>query len=120
DSRGDIWVSTIGPTNGLARWERASAALHDFSNAANLPSAKEEVAHAFAEDSAGNVWVGFATGLARYRQGHFIFFSNREGLPVGGIAQMLVDRGGRLWLASSRSGLIRVDDIGSDRPTFVS
>jgi ligand-binding sensor domain-containing protein/signal transduction histidine kinase len=120
DSRGDVWVSSIGAVNGLALWERTSSRLRDFGLAPGLPSPKEDVAHAFADDRDGDVWIGFNSGLARYRAGSFTLFTTKEGLPSGGIAQIYLDRSGRLWLASSRSGLIRVDNVESDRPTFVS
>jgi two-component sensor histidine kinase len=41
-------------------------------------------------------------------------------MPPGIVPNMHVDRGGRLWLASMQSGLIRVDNPGAPRPTFVS
>ncbi len=120
DSRGDIWVSTIGPTNGLARWDRKTGAFIDLGRAPGLPSASEDIAHAFGEDRAGNVWIGFAGGLARYNQSTFSFFTVKEGLQKGGIAQIYLDHSGRLWLASSRSGLIQVDKSGGESPVFVS
>ena len=120
DSRQDIWVSTIGPLTSLARWDRASGVFQDLSNMPGLPPPKEDVAHAFADDRAGNVWVGFGTGLARYHEGSFKFFTTNDGLPKGGISQIYLDHAGRLWLASSRSGLIPVDNYASDRPAFVS
>jgi signal transduction histidine kinase/streptogramin lyase len=120
DSRGGVWVSCIGAVNGLALWERTSSRLRDFSLAPGLPSPREDIAHSFADDRDGNVWIGFSSGLARYRAGSFTLFTTKEGLPSGGIAQIYLDRSGRLWLASSRSGLIRVDNVESDRPTFVS
>jgi signal transduction histidine kinase/streptogramin lyase len=120
DSRGDMWVSSIGVVNGLAHWDRASGTMREVNNAAGLPASKEDLAHAFAEDRAGNIWIGFSSGLARYQQGSFAFFTTNEGLPSGGIAQIYLDHGGRLWLASARSGLIRVDHAESERPAFVS
>jgi signal transduction histidine kinase/ligand-binding sensor domain-containing protein len=120
DSQGGVWVSSIGPINGLARWDPASGTLHDLANLPGLPPSSEDVAHAFAEDRAGNVWIGFASGLARYRQGSFALFTTNEGLPSGGIAQIYLDHAGRLWLASARSGLIRVDEPQAERPVFAS
>jgi ligand-binding sensor domain-containing protein/signal transduction histidine kinase len=120
DSRGDMWVSSIGAVNGLAHWDRASGTMRDVSNASGLPASNEDVAHAFAEDRAGNIWIGFASGLARYHQGSFAFFTTNEGLPSGGIAQIYLDRAGELWLASAHSGLIRVDEPQAERPAFVS
>ena len=63
----------------------------------------------FGEDRAGNVWIGFSHGLARYAHGRFRLFTASEGLPPGRIMNIHVDRSGRLWLASEESGLVRVD-----------
>lgn len=114
DSGGAVWVSGFG----LARWERASQALRNLTNAPGLPSANDNDARSFGEDRAGDVWIGFNTGVARYRNGRFTFFTASEGLPPGMIVNIHSDRAGRLWLASARSGLIRVDDPAAERPAF--
>jgi ligand-binding sensor domain-containing protein len=119
DSRGDIWASTAAAPNGLARWERATGALfRDLADSSSLPSPAGDLARSFAEDATGNIWIGFGTGLARYRDGRFTFFSAKDGLPAGAIQDIHSDHRGRLWLASARSGLIRVDDPGAERPTY--
>src|SRR5262249_29166621 len=40
--------------------------------------------------------------------------------PAGSIQYIYSDNKGRLWLASARSGLIRVDEPTAERPTFQS
>src|SRR5262249_29636334 len=42
-----------------------------------------------------------------------------DGVPPGLIMSIYSDHTGRLWLASTRSGLIRVDDPESEAPVFV-
>ncbi|MCA1817932.1 MAG: histidine kinase, partial [Acidobacteria bacterium] len=122
DSRERIWVSTIYSTaragNGLALWERETQTLRDLTGAANLPPPADDLARSFGEDRAGGVWIGFSTGLARFRDGAFAFFGARDGVPPGAIIDIYTDREGRLWLASARSGLVRVDDPEAARPTF--
>ena len=120
DARGNIWVSTIAQTNGLARWDRANDTWHDLANAPGLPLPKDDLARAFGEDSAGNVWIGFNGGAARYRDGSFTFFTGKDGLPPGSVANLHTDRAGRLWLTSAQSGLIRIDDPGAERPVFIN
>jgi signal transduction histidine kinase/streptogramin lyase len=119
DSAGNVWVATF---YGLARWDRASQTMHDLANSPNLPSISPtgELARSFGEDRAGNIWIGFSTGVARYCDGRFTFFSASDGLPPGAIESLYSDRAGRLWLASSRGGLIRIDDPAAERPTFKS
>jgi ligand-binding sensor domain-containing protein/signal transduction histidine kinase len=117
DSRGDIWVSTIAP-NGLARWERSTEQWHDLSNAANLPSPLGALVRSFGEDRLGNVWMGFDTGVARYTGGRVTMFTAADGLPAGAVQDIYSDRDGRLWLASSQSGLVRVERPEAERPVF--
>ena len=116
DSEGNVWISG----SGLTRWDRASQTLRDFANVPGLPSPGENNARSFGEDRAGDVWISFTTGVARYRNGHFAFFAESDGLPPGAIMSIYSDRAGQLWLASSRGGLIRVDDPTADRPAFTS
>ncbi len=120
DSQSNVWGATISSeTNGLARWERASETMRDLANTPGLPSAKDDLARSFGEDRAGNVWIGFNGGLARYSQGSFRLFTASDGLPPGAIMNIYLDHAGRLWLASARSGLIRVDNSDTDRPAFI-
>jgi ligand-binding sensor domain-containing protein/signal transduction histidine kinase len=121
DSRGDIWAATAAVPNGLARWERASDTFRrDLADSPGLPQPADDLVRSFGEDRSGNVWIGFGTGLARYREGRFTFFDAKDGLRPGGIQNIYTDRRGRLWLASARSGLIRVDDPAAERPAFKS
>jgi signal transduction histidine kinase/streptogramin lyase len=121
DSRNNVWISTISPsTNGLARWERSSETIRDLGNSPGLPSLKDNLPRSFGEDRAGNVWIGFNNGLARYARGSFEFFTAADGLPPGSIMNIYLDHAGRLWLASARAGLVRLDDSGGERPSFVS
>jgi len=121
DSPGNVWISTTRITAiGLARWEIEDGRIHDLSRASGLPAFDDDRARAFGEDRAGNVWIGFNTGLARYTRGRFTFFTVRDGLPAGEIMSILVDRAGRLWLATAGGGLVRVDDPSAARPVFVA
>ena len=99
---------------------RPARALHDLSHSPGLPSVKDDWPRSFGEDPAGNVWIGFNHGLARYAHGRFRLFTASEGLPPGTIMNIHVDRSSRLWLASDGIGLVRVDDAGAERPAFVS
>jgi signal transduction histidine kinase len=74
----------------------------------------------FAEDRAGNIWIGFYHGgLARYTDGRFTMFTDADGVPTGGQKVLFVDSAGRLWV-SSRPGFARADDPTAGAPRFVS
>jgi ligand-binding sensor domain-containing protein/two-component sensor histidine kinase len=125
DSRGDIWIGSVGHgerLNGLSRWERSANSFHHYTEKDNLPRFDTFFVSSFAEDRAGNLWIGFSGdgGLARYRAGRFTLFTADDGVPSGQIRNLLVDSAGRLWAASYRSGLIRIDDPAAERPRFVT
>jgi ligand-binding sensor domain-containing protein/two-component sensor histidine kinase len=119
DTNDRIWASTIQP-NGLAYWQPNDQSWHDLTNATHLPAASDDLARSFGEDNAGDVWIGFNTGVARYHSGVLDFFNVSNGLPPGSVMNIYKDREGRLWLTSSRSGLIRVDHPDAYNPTFAS
>jgi ligand-binding sensor domain-containing protein len=125
DSRGDVWVGSVGQgkgPSGLSRWERRTNTFHHYAEKDNLPRLDTFYVSSFAEDRAGNLWVGFSGegGLARYRDGRFTRFAVNDGVPAGQIRNMLVDSAGRLWLASYQGGLCRVDDPTTERPQFLT
>ena len=122
DSRRDVWIATVGESTrgGLSRWERKSGLLHRYSERDALPSFDRFFVSAFGEDQHGNVWIGFTLegGLIRYRNGRFERFGSEDGIPVGAIRNLMRDAGGRLWGASYRGGLIRIDRPSDERPAF--
>lgn len=121
DSRQNMWISIITPAgNQLVRWERTTDTMENLSDAPGLPSARDNLPRSFAEDRNRNVWIGYNKGLARYSQGRFTLFTTDDGLPPGAIMNILLDRSGRIWLASARSGLLRIDDPGAEHPTFIN
>jgi signal transduction histidine kinase/ligand-binding sensor domain-containing protein len=114
DSRGDVWISTIGPDD-VERWSRATGGIRRFKyDAGGKPLGTPAV---YAEDRGGDIWMGlYWRDLARYRNGRFQVFNGPGGLR-GHVTDLLVDHAGRLWVASS-SGLARVDRPDVERPEF--
>jgi ligand-binding sensor domain-containing protein/two-component sensor histidine kinase len=120
DRKGDIWISTLSRgNNGLSRWERATQKFETFSESLELGDLRSRAVAAFAEDAAGNVWIGYwGGGLARYSAGRFEVFGEVDGLPAGTIRAIYLDHGHRLWIASALGGLGRIDDPMASRPRF--
>ncbi len=109
DSRGDIWISHIGGINSILRWERATDRIHGYTTGDNLPSKNGAVA--YGEDRAGNVWLGFYYGgLYRFHNGKFESFTAADGLPSGYISNIFTDSKGRIWVATSSGGVVRIDN----------
>ncbi len=118
DSKGDIWIGTIGPgrEDSLACWHRATGTIQVYTEVEGLP--RKPAPTSFVEDRAGNLWVslyhGDYGGLARYRNGRFRIFTAAEGVR-GHPATLFLDSGGRLWLGTSRS-LVRIDHPTDENP----
>ena len=116
DPHGGLWVATVD-TPGLAHWNPQvdrfeKIGENDAFTITNPPAA-------LAEDRAGDLWVGmFWKGLARRRRGRWQMLSSAD-VPDGSLWAMLVDRRGRVWIASSSSGLTRVDDPGAENPKLI-
>jgi signal transduction histidine kinase len=91
--------------------------MEDFTDELERILGRRPVMHSFAEDQAGNVWVGcFPSGLARYRGGHWEAVT--DGLPAGAVNALIVDRRGRLWVGSGLGGLARIDHPEVSAPRF--
>ena len=121
DSSGDIWVSTRGTSSevhGLARLKKGEEKFYTFTQAEGFPS--KTAPSSFAEDRHGNIWFGFYEGgLARFDGERFNVFTQAEGLPEGIVLDLHLDSKGRLWGASSNSGLFRIDDTSAKIPAYV-
>ncbi len=124
DARGDFWIATTAATNELWRWERGANVWHDYSQILGI--GKNRLGSAFAEDQSGNLWIGTGssendTALIRYRAGEFRVFTQAENnLLDGWLNDLFVDRAGRLWIANSNTGLLRLDDVNAERLNFAS
>jgi len=111
DSKGDLWIGGFGKHS----LTRRDAATGRFTVYRDFPVSAPT---AFAEDRAGNVWVGLYDGsLMRHRNGRFERVD--EGLPKGFVRDVHVDKKGRLWMATSGGGVARVDDPTATRITAI-
>jgi len=123
DSRGDIWLGT-NPSGQdvVTRWQRATGSFRRYSTADGLRTATDvyfAAARAFAEDAAGNVWIGFAGGgLARFASGVFTFFTAADGVAAGELRDLFIDSRGCLWIGSHARGVSRADAPAAERPQF--
>jgi ligand-binding sensor domain-containing protein/signal transduction histidine kinase len=118
DSNGDMWFSpwVTSKRLGLTRWQRETGQFQYFLKEDGLP--EQASATAFAEDNAGNFWFGFTDGgIVRFRDGRFTVL-DEPNIPKGGITNIFRDKSGRIWIASSREGLSRVDAPEAEHPVF--
>jgi ligand-binding sensor domain-containing protein/signal transduction histidine kinase len=137
DSRGRLWVSSLGDRKDFAsagqktffsRWDRSTGR---FSPVVAVERLGRGAPSAFAEDPHGNLWIGFSSGgVARLRGDHVdhdddraadLFLAGGGGMPpVGPINDLFVDSHKRLWVASSNGGAIRMEDLDAPQPRSVA
>ncbi len=120
DSKGDLWFAAWWSKTGaheLYSWERAIDSVHGVSTT-GAPSLKQKSVTAFAEDGAGQLWIGFKEGgLVRRRSSGFAELPYKT---TEAIQALHFDGAGRLWISSVENGVTRVEDPSADRPRFRS
>jgi ligand-binding sensor domain-containing protein/signal transduction histidine kinase len=124
DAAGNLWLSTTGSKNGLARFDHQSHVLQHFGEADGLPPLNFGGVSLFAQDKGGDLWMGRfrfrqgEPGLVRYRAGRFQPFTAGQDAPGGGIRALHLDRKGRLWVGTTQNGVLRSDNPGTESPRF--
>lgn len=116
DRRGDLWLSLLATPQTLVRLHRSTGELEAYTP---FPPPFATAPTAFAEDAAGNLWIGFyAGGLARWNETEGLrIFPPGPDLPSGFVYDLLLDRRGSLWAAMS-NGAVRIDRPGAPAPRF--
>jgi signal transduction histidine kinase/ligand-binding sensor domain-containing protein len=120
DARGDVWTSirSADPEKmGLNVWRRNENKFYSFGEKENFPPKLSP--SAFCEDLQGNLWIGFYHGgLVRFRDGKFTVFTADDGLPAGFVTALFLDHTGKLWIATSESGVHLIEDPAAEKPVF--
>jgi len=118
DMSGDVWISNWrrGGLARLSRWERSSGRLVDETD--RLPRrARMAGIAAFAQDPAGAIWIGLQRPGGAYRLHHGGI--DAAAVDIGGhINTLFVDSKGRLWIASTETGLGLVERPQAAQPAL--
>jgi len=112
DREGNIWVSTWDdfptksvPSGGLYKFDGDNWNHFSLSNG-KLP---ENIIRAFAIDSIGNFWLACNTGLCKWQESGYDFYSGSElfqqGGPLGYINEIEVDPSGIVWFGMLHTGI---------------
>ncbi len=98
---GYLWFTTF---NGLVRYNGAQFTVFD---AANTPAIPNQRLGTLAEDNEGNLWIkGESGALTRYRDGGFMLFTVKQGLPQDDVNAIIRTAEGEV-LAMTRKGAAR-------------
>jgi signal transduction histidine kinase/ligand-binding sensor domain-containing protein len=97
---GVLWV---GAQHGFGRLEHGRFEFHHLG-----VGGLNGYVSAFAEDAAGDVWIGtVGMGVLRWHAGRLERFDRRDGLSRDQVTSLLVDREGSVWIGT-RGGLDRL------------
>jgi len=114
DQRGDLWICAFeAGMDSLTRWSRSDETFDHFPTSGGLPEMGSPTSFA---EVPGQSFFGWSTGaLVRLRSSRFEVFEVGEGVAV---TDLLPDRTGRLWAATSGKGLFLLLDPASDAPSW--
>ncbi len=115
DRNGILWLGTY---NGLVCFDPHSGVFRQYRHdPADPHSLSDDFVWSLYESPDGTLWVGTQRGLNRLVPGvgegeprpYFTVYTIEDGLPTDGIAAILGDETGTLWLATMGGGLSRFD-----------
>ncbi len=103
DSRGRLWVGTYG--GGLNLLHRKTGQFTSYQyHPDNANSISSNRVRAIYEQKPGIFWIGTSNGLNKFieREGVFINYTVKDGLPNNVIYGILADKLGHLWLSTNK------------------
>src|SRR6202035_2093717 len=92
-SDGYLW---LGTDEGLARFDGYEFIIFN-KDRGELPGNSITT---LAAGRDGVLWIGTADGLTRYQNKHFHAYTTKDGLPDNGIAGLIEDHAGALWIVA--------------------
>lgn len=99
-AQGALW---IGTSNGMAVVRRDGSVRH-WPPMSEFPAV---AAFDFLADPDGSLWIASDRGLLHWRDGRFVQFDHRQGLPNNRLFRLLEDDNGDFWTSSNR-GVFRI------------
>ena len=117
DSRGSIWIATLG---GISRFDHGH-----FATWTTKDGLASNLALGFFEDPQGGMWIATqGGGLCRFKNGHFATITARNGLYDNLAFYMIADHLGNLWMGSNRgiyrASLKELNDCADGRRHWVT
>ena len=106
---GYLWIATF---NGLARFNGVEFVVFDAGNTPELPSSRIT---SLDVDGKGRLWIRTEYGqLTMWEKGRFRKFGERDGIPGRGIATLIEDRAGEIWIGPAWNSTNYYRFVGSE------
>ncbi|HXS94948.1 MAG TPA: ATP-binding protein [Candidatus Limnocylindrales bacterium] len=118
DSAGAIWIAAGKPEPHVERLKPGDTRFRAIMAADGWPAGESPTI--FKEPEPGTLWIGTFSGVFRYRDGHFDHVSRHWPPGKPWVRDMIVDREGRVWVATGGEGLFRCDHPDAADPVFVN
>jgi signal transduction histidine kinase/sugar lactone lactonase YvrE len=116
DSNRDVWMSFDDKPGHLTRWRRETGEFQTFTKEHGIP--ENCVPQSFREDAAGNLYSPCFTESIIIRHGErFIAYTHETFVKDYWISDIMVDRKGRIWVATPTKGLLKIENLISGNPT---
>ncbi len=103
DKHNTLWIGTNG--QGLTMFKNNA-----FSPLTSQPEFLDTPIRSMLEDREGSLWVGTRDGLSQLKEGKFIIYNKRGGLPVDSIRTLFQDNMKNIWLGTGSGGLVRISN----------
>lgn len=101
DRRGEFWFGTNG--DGVGRLRGDSLVYYSIADGLGGTAVR-----AFAEERAGDLWIGTSGGVTRFDGTSFVTYTEEDGLVSNDVWSMVVDRAGIIWVGTW-GGVCRFD-----------
>ncbi len=102
DPDGTLWIGTNG--QGLNRFKVEEGT---FTFSVSPEALFNRPIRAIYEDHEGSLWVGTRDGLSQLKEGKFILYNKRNGLPVDSVRTIYRDSRGTTWIGTFNGGLVQ-------------
>ena len=116
---GKFWIATLGGIAIIEEQDDNTALIKSFTTTnSDLPS---NTIRTIDGDNEGNIWIGTAGGLVRYKDNNFKVYDKNDGLPSNYVRVVYLDSKNNLWLGMQDGGLVLFDrDNGKIRKIYNS
>ncbi|MFV0389134.1 MAG: two-component regulator propeller domain-containing protein [Pyrinomonadaceae bacterium] len=120
DSNENIWISSQNDhARQLYRINHRDSSIEEISSLKGYEQFNNPLVNALVQAADGTLFLGSQNGgLCIIKDREFQFIERINGIKLTGISDLLLDKAGRLWVATQSFGVFRVDNPTDKSATF--